>query len=104
MFRFAGVTSRGPMSCRRSRGHRIGAAVGIALAVSTLAASRAKAETCTVPTFPIGNVGTIASTATSVAANIAANIATANTAFLTQSSAFVNAPGNPQPDQQGGGV
>ena len=69
-----------------------------------LAASRAQAETCTVPTFPFGNVATVASTATSVAANIAANIATANTAFLTQSSAFVNAPGNPQPDQQGGGV
>jgi opacity protein-like surface antigen len=102
--RFAGVTPRGPVDRRRSRGHRITAAAGIALAVSTLAASRAQAETCTVPTFPFGNVATVASTATSVAANIAANIATANTAFLTQSSAFVNAPGNPQPDQQGGGV
>jgi opacity protein-like surface antigen len=81
------------------------AAAGIALAVSVLAASRAQAETCTVPTFGgIGNVATIASNATSAAANIAANIATANTAFLTQSTAFVNAPGNPQPDQQGGGV
>lgn len=88
----------------RSRDHRIAAAAGIALAVSMLAASRAQAETCTVPTFPIGNVATVASIATSVAANIAANIAAANTAFLTQSSAFVGAPGNPEPDQQGGGV
>ena len=31
-------------------------------------------------------------------------INTANTAFLTQSSAFVSAPGNPRPDQEGGGV
>ena len=27
-----------------------------------------------------------------------------NTAFLTNTSAFVSAPGRPQPDQQGGGV
>jgi opacity protein-like surface antigen len=80
------------------------AAAGIALAVSVFAASRAQAETCTVPVFPVGNVATVASVATSVAANVAANIAAANTAFLTQSSAFVAAPGNPQPDQQGGGV
>jgi outer membrane autotransporter protein len=31
-------------------------------------------------------------------------INTANTAFLTQSTAFVSAPGNPQPNQEGGGV
>ncbi|HUD88308.1 MAG TPA: autotransporter outer membrane beta-barrel domain-containing protein, partial [Xanthobacteraceae bacterium] len=73
--------------------------------MSLLAASGAQAETCTVPAFPtIGNVATVASAATSVGANVAANIAAANTAFLTQSSAFVGAPGNPQPDQQGGGV
>jgi opacity protein-like surface antigen len=73
-------------------------------ALAMLAASSARAETCNVPTFPIGNVATIASIGTSVAANIAANIATANTAFLTQSTAFVNAPSDPKPDQQGGGV
>src|SRR6476660_4174621 len=31
-------------------------------------------------------------------------INTANTAFLTQSTAFVSAPANPQPNQEGGGV
>lgn len=31
-------------------------------------------------------------------------INTINTAFLTQTTAFVSAPGNPAPDQQGGGV
>lgn len=72
--------------------------------LAMLAASSARAETCSVPTFPIGNVATVASIATSVAANIASNIATANTAFLTQSTAFANAPSNPKPDQQGGGV
>jgi len=73
--------------------------------VSLLAVSAAQAETCTVPSFnPYGNVATVASVATSVAANVAANIAAANTAFLTQSSAFVSAPANPTPNQQGGGV
>jgi opacity protein-like surface antigen len=50
------------------------------------------------------NPSTIAGVSTSVAANVAANIAAANTAFLTQSTAFVGAPGNPQPDQQGAGI
>src|SRR5262245_42986175 len=36
-----------------------------------------------------------------VAANLAAVIAAANTAFLTQSTAFVGAPVNPQADQPG---
>src|SRR5512134_526429 len=31
-------------------------------------------------------------------------INTINTAFLTQTTAFVSAPGNPRPDQQGGGA
>ena len=31
-------------------------------------------------------------------------INTANTAFLSQSTAFVSAPGNPAPNQEGGGV
>ena len=32
------------------------------------------------------------------------SINTLNTAFLTQSTAFVGAPGNPRPNQEGGGV
>jgi opacity protein-like surface antigen len=35
---------------------------------------------------------------------LTATINTVNTAFLTSTSAFVSAPGNPQPDQQSGGV
>jgi opacity protein-like surface antigen len=35
---------------------------------------------------------------------LTSTINTVNTAFLTSTSAFVSAPGNPQPDQQGGGV
>jgi opacity protein-like surface antigen len=35
---------------------------------------------------------------------LTSTINTVNTAFLTGTTAFVSAPGNPQPDQQGGGV
>src|SRR5262245_59324147 len=35
---------------------------------------------------------------------LTATINTVNTTFLTSTSAFVSAPGNPEPDQQGGGV
>jgi outer membrane autotransporter protein len=36
--------------------------------------------------------------------SLVSSINTLNTAFLTQSTAFVGAPGNPQPDQEGGGI
>jgi opacity protein-like surface antigen len=44
---------------------------------------------------------------TNVSASVGAlvtSINSVNTAFLTQSSAFIASPDNPQPDQQGGGV
>jgi outer membrane autotransporter protein len=42
--------------------------------------------------------------ASSGVATLIASINAVNTAFLTQSSAFIATPPNPQPDQQGGGV
>ena len=36
--------------------------------------------------------------------SLVSSIHTANTGFLTQSSAFIGSPADPQPDQQGGGV
>jgi opacity protein-like surface antigen len=47
--------------------------------------------------------GAIASGSASVAA-LVSSINSVNTAFLTQSNAFIGSPPNPQPDQQGGGV
>jgi opacity protein-like surface antigen len=35
---------------------------------------------------------------------VSAAVSAANTAFLTQSTAFASAPGNPKPNQEGGGV
>jgi len=45
----------------------------------------------------------VANVSASVGA-LVTSINSANTAFLTQSSAFIGSPANPQPDQQGGGV
>jgi opacity protein-like surface antigen len=45
----------------------------------------------------------VAGVSSSVGA-LVTSINSANTAFLTQSSAFIGSPANPQPDQEGGGV
>jgi opacity protein-like surface antigen len=52
--------------------------------------------------FPAANALPLG-TGSSVSA-LVSTINTVNTAFLTQTSAFVSAPSNPQPDQQGGGA
>jgi opacity protein-like surface antigen len=52
---------------------------------------------------PLG-LGTLSSSAISTAENLGAALNTANTAFLTQSTAFVGSPSNPLPDQANGGV
>lgn len=57
----------------------------------------------------VGDV--VAQAAVMAVANVSASVGalvtsinSVNTAFLTQSSAFIGSPANPQPDQQGGGV
>jgi len=64
----------------------------------------AAAQKCIISADAANNGAGVTATSVAVAANIAANVFSANTAFLTQSTAFVSAPGNPQPDQPGGGV
>jgi outer membrane autotransporter protein len=89
----------------------IGAAT-VAVAVS--ACSTAQAQNCTgnftvnVPGFsripvPISFSSSF-SPGVSAANALISSITAANTAFLTQSTAFVSAPPDPKPDQQGGGV
>jgi opacity protein-like surface antigen len=68
------------------------------------ATSGAWAQNCKFPAFGTGNVSAIGGSPAGILANVAANVVAANTAFLTQSTAFVGAPANPSPDQQGGGV
>ena len=84
-----------------------------ALVLTLFSASAAQAQ-CTVVGLTdlskvaagaVANAGVMA--VTNVSASVGAlvsSINTVNTAFLTQSSAFIGSPANPQPDQEGGGV
>jgi opacity protein-like surface antigen len=91
-------TSRTP-----SRGAKAAAVAGIAVALSLLAASGAKAQNCTLPPGS-SNFPSIASSPASISAVLGSTITTASTAFLLQSTAFIGSPANPEPGQQGGGV
>src|SRR4029077_7639433 len=75
------------------------------MAATLCAATGAQAQNCT--TGEIGgvpNLGTIGASAAAVGSTLGASITASSTAFLLQSSSFVGAPGNPAPDQQGGGI
>src|SRR5262245_2159061 len=80
-----------------------------ALVVALLSGSAAQAQ-CTVvglvapPNFPGGPAVTAVAGVSAYVGTLAASIHSANTAFLSQSSAFVASPPMPQPDQQSGGV
>src|SRR6516165_4636771 len=90
-----------------SRSRRVVAAAGLAITVSLFAVSGAQAQNCG-PGLPINDGDTnligVSSAAIAAAVTATSNIIAANTAFLTQSTAFVSAPPNPQPGQEGGGV
>lgn len=76
----------------------LGTVVVATVAVSNVAYAQCVATGGAARVLPFlpGNTATVNS--------IVSVLNTINTAFLTQSSAFVSAPGNPQPNQQGGGV
>src|SRR5258708_31410135 len=94
----------------RTKGPILGAG---ALALTLFSGSAAQAQ-CTVSGLTdlskvaggvVANAGLMA--VTNVSASVGAlvsSINTVNTAFLTQSSAFIGSPANPRPDQEGGGV
>jgi opacity protein-like surface antigen len=82
----------------------------LAAAMAVFASSSAIAQ-CTGTGGPLGaealggapfNFAGIAQGA--AVSSLVSSINTLNTAFLTQSTAFVGAPGNPRPNQEGGGV
>src|SRR5262249_51551649 len=79
------------------------------LVVALLSTSAAQAQ-CTAPGFvpppgfPTGPAVTAVAGVSAYVGSLAASIHAANTAFLSQSTAFVASPPNPQPDQQAGGV
>jgi opacity protein-like surface antigen len=85
-------------------GARFGSVAGLGVVLTIFIASGAQAQNCTNTLVGGVNASSVSGAATSVAANVAGTIAAATTAFLTQSTAFVGAPGDPQPGQPGGGI
>src|SRR5579862_9448217 len=89
--------SRKSATAARRYGRGMAAATGVALAASLFAASGAEAQNCgPLTAFGFNAVGVVGS-AVSAGAALSSAITAANTAFLTQSTAFVSAPPNPQP-------
>jgi opacity protein-like surface antigen len=91
-------------------GGRLAIASAVTVGVAIGAASGAQAQGCAsgaVFDFDDGHptsFGPLFSGGSSAAAAIISSIEAANSVFLTQSSAFVSAPPNPKPNQEGGGV
>jgi outer membrane autotransporter protein len=72
-----------------------------------MGSSGALAQSCAPMGFgPAGFVGGLGLFGTGLSAGLAVSnaVQAANTAFLTQSTAFVSAPGNPKPNSEGSGV
>lgn len=98
----AGRFTRG-LSPRASGGNALFA--GVALAALACGASGAKADcTASGETALIVNSNLVPFASGGAVNSLVSAINTANTAFLTQSSAFIGSPANPNPDQLGGGA
>ena len=98
--------------CKRSTSRHRALLGGVALVMGLLGTSGAYAQ-CTDNFNFVGNLGggnfvpvstLLPLGAGSSLSALTSTINTVNTAFLTSTSAFVSAPSNPQPDQQGGGA
>lgn len=83
---------------------KITALGGAAFALAMFSSSGAMAQ-CALPAATIGTGADLLATFSSTtASNLITTVNTMNTAFLTQTSAFISAPSNPPPDSPGGGV
>src|SRR5690349_19530821 len=80
----------------------------VTIALELLGSSAALAQSCgdLNLTGPIPFVGTLGPIGSGLSGGLAisAAVSAANTAFLTQSTAFVSAPGNPKPNSEGSGI
>ena len=89
---------------RASAIRKLTAMGGAAFALAMFSSSGAMAQCA----FPAGAVGTgvdlLGTFASTTASNLITTVNTMNTAFLTQTTAFISAPPNPPPDSPGGGV
>ncbi len=76
----------------------------LALAISVLTVSAARAENCTLPAISSSfYLGAVASSPASVSSVIGSAVVTANTAILLPSTVFVGGSSNPATNQQSGG-
>jgi opacity protein-like surface antigen len=105
----SGRTRLAGMQLNRQRAAWVGTAAATAL-MCLMGSSGALAQSCA-PLNLAGPGGTLPATALAPIATgltgglaVSAAVSAANTAFLTQSTAFVSAPGNPQPYSEGSGV
>jgi opacity protein-like surface antigen len=106
---FTGVRPNVLARSVKTKGPIVGAG---SLVLMLFSASAAQAQCTTVGLNGLNASAPVVAQAAGMAvANVSASVGalvtsinSANTAFLTQSSAFIGSPANPQPDQQGGGV
>lgn len=88
-----------------ARVSKIGFATGVALAATLFAAAGAQAQCTGTGGAAVAGGVNLAPFAAGGSINVLASaINAANTVFLTQSTAFIGSPSNPQPNQTGGGV
>src|SRR3984893_18672342 len=106
---FTGVRPNVLARSVKTKGPIVGAG---SLVLMLFSASAAQAQCTSVGLNGLNTTAPVVAQAAGMAvANVSASVGalvtsinSANTAFLTQSSAFIGSPANPQPDQQGGGV
>ena len=95
------------IASRRARSSHIRASIGAAFA-ALLTSTAAMAECTGTGALAVGGPGGVTPflpfASGGAVSSLVSAINTANTAFLTQSTAFVSAPPNPAPNQEGGGV
>ena len=102
------ILGLGPKALARgtkAKGPILGAGALTLMLFSSSAAQAQCAATGSLQNSPLSPTVAMAVAGVSASVNaLVTSINTANTAFLTQSSAFIGSPANPQPDQEGGGV
>jgi outer membrane autotransporter protein len=90
---------------REMPGRRRSVLAGLAFALALSASSAAMAECTGTGALGVGGVSPfLPFSAGGAVSSLVSAINTTNTAFLTQGTAFVSAPPNPVPNQEGGGV
>jgi opacity protein-like surface antigen len=103
MTHLAGVWTKGLIGTKKKRCRIPDAGVLVLLSASAAHAGCASTG-LNPPAFPTQAAVTAVRGASASVGSLVSSINAGNTAFLTQSTAFIGSPANPQPDQEGGGI